>query len=134
MDFGKLKPVKAWLESLFDHTLLLDADDPLLPEFRALEARGACRLVVLADSCGTGLFPVFAPAWAFWAEPNNVVLLQPCVGGSVDTDRFPAANEVQRGLLDVYGQLGIDYATQSGPHMKTFGNILKAVLPKNFGG
>ena len=49
MDFGQLKPVKAWLEEHFDHTLLLDADDPLLPEFRALEAKGAARIVVFDD-------------------------------------------------------------------------------------
>jgi len=49
MDFGALGPVKAWLEAHFDHTLLLDADDPLLPRFQALEADGACRLVVYED-------------------------------------------------------------------------------------
>jgi len=49
MDFGALKPVKAFLEEHFDHTLLLDADDPLLPRFRELESQGACRLVTLPD-------------------------------------------------------------------------------------
>ena len=49
MDFGDLKPVKAWLEDHYDHTLLLDADDPLLPEFRNLEKKGACKLVVYDD-------------------------------------------------------------------------------------
>ena len=49
MDFGQLKPVKNWLEQHFDHTLLLDEDDPLLPEFRALEAAGACTLITFDD-------------------------------------------------------------------------------------
>ncbi|MBM4291911.1 MAG: 6-carboxytetrahydropterin synthase [Deltaproteobacteria bacterium] len=49
MDFGGLKTIQRWLEERFDHTLLLDAMDPLLPEFRALEARGACKLTVLPD-------------------------------------------------------------------------------------
>ena len=49
MDFGDLKPVKAWLEDHFDHTLLLDADDPLLPAFQDLEKHGACKLVVYED-------------------------------------------------------------------------------------
>ena len=49
MDFGKLGPVREWLELMFDHTLLLDTDDPLLPQFRELEALGACRLVVFED-------------------------------------------------------------------------------------
>ena len=45
MDFGKLKPVKAWLESKFDHTLLIDESDPLLQTFIELDKKGACRLV-----------------------------------------------------------------------------------------
>jgi len=49
MDFGALKPVKAWLDEHFDHTLLLDADDPMLPQFRDLESQGACNLVVFGD-------------------------------------------------------------------------------------
>ena len=58
MDFGGLKPVKALLDDWFDHTLLLNADDPLLLEFKALEAKGACRLKILPN-CGmegTALF------------------------------------------------------------------------------
>ena len=49
MDFGRLKPVKAWLEEHFDHTLLLDSDDPLLSEFQRLETLGACRIVTFGD-------------------------------------------------------------------------------------
>jgi 6-pyruvoyl-tetrahydropterin synthase len=49
MDFGHLAEVKNWLEDHFDHTLLLDAGDPLLPEFKALEKKGACKLVVYPD-------------------------------------------------------------------------------------
>ena len=37
MDFGRLKPVKAWLEEHFDPPLLLDSDDPLLSDFNALK-------------------------------------------------------------------------------------------------
>ena len=49
MDFGQLKEVKLWLEDNFDHTLLLDAADPLLAEFKELEQRGACKLVIYED-------------------------------------------------------------------------------------
>jgi 6-pyruvoyltetrahydropterin/6-carboxytetrahydropterin synthase len=49
MDFGDLKAVKSWLEDRFDHTMLLDADDPLIPEFKELESKGACKLVVYPD-------------------------------------------------------------------------------------
>lgn len=49
MDFGDLDAVRAWLDERFDHTLLVDADDPLLPDFRALEAKGAAKLTVFED-------------------------------------------------------------------------------------
>jgi 6-pyruvoyltetrahydropterin/6-carboxytetrahydropterin synthase len=49
MDFGGLKEVKSWLEDHFDHTMLLDAKDPLLPQFQDLERQGACKLVVFDD-------------------------------------------------------------------------------------
>jgi 6-pyruvoyltetrahydropterin/6-carboxytetrahydropterin synthase len=49
MDFGGLKHVKAWLEDQFDHTLLLDASDPLLPQFQSLQEQGACKLTIFED-------------------------------------------------------------------------------------
>ncbi len=49
MDFGALRPLKAWLESQFDHTLLLDLDDPLIPQFKALAEHDACRLILLPN-------------------------------------------------------------------------------------
>lgn len=49
MDFGDLKEVKQWLTRMFDHTLLLDSSDPLLPQFEELERQGACKLVVYDD-------------------------------------------------------------------------------------
>ena len=52
MEFGALKPLKAWLDEQFDHTLLLDTSDPLIPQFRDIEARGGARLNLLPDvSC-----------------------------------------------------------------------------------
>jgi len=49
MDFGELKDVKEWLEDHFDHTLLLDNNDPLLPLFTELNYLGACKLVSYDD-------------------------------------------------------------------------------------
>ena len=49
MDFGGLKPIKTWLEQTFDHRLVVSRHDPLLFEFRGLEAHGACQLTVLAN-------------------------------------------------------------------------------------
>lgn len=52
MEFGGLKMVREWLNEQFDHTMLLDADDPEIPKFRDLEAAGACRLITFDDvSC-----------------------------------------------------------------------------------
>lgn len=52
MEFGALKPLKAWLDEQFDHTLLLDIEDPLIPQFRDIEALGGARLNLLPDvSC-----------------------------------------------------------------------------------
>ena len=46
-DFGGLKPIKAWLHQMFDHTLLVAADDTEVPEFRRLAERGLADLRVL---------------------------------------------------------------------------------------
>lgn len=49
MDFGGLKEVKRYLAETFDHTLLVDSSDPLLPRFRELETLGACKLKTYDD-------------------------------------------------------------------------------------
>ena len=46
-DFGGLKPVKAWLHEMFDHTTLVATDDPDLALFEELGARGLISLRVL---------------------------------------------------------------------------------------
>lgn len=46
-DFGGLKPVRAWLHQMFDHTFLVAQDDPELESFRAMDARGILDLRVL---------------------------------------------------------------------------------------
>jgi 6-pyruvoyltetrahydropterin/6-carboxytetrahydropterin synthase len=58
VDFGTFKKFKLLLDEWFDHTLLLNADDPLLPEFRVLEQKGACKLTVLSNVSleGTAIF------------------------------------------------------------------------------
>ena len=47
LDFGALKPVKAWLQDTFDHTLVVAADDPELPALQALASRGLAEVRVL---------------------------------------------------------------------------------------
>jgi 6-pyruvoyltetrahydropterin/6-carboxytetrahydropterin synthase len=40
MDFGGLKAFKAWLEHMFDHTLVIAEDDPYLSQFKDMAALG----------------------------------------------------------------------------------------------
>jgi len=49
VDFGSLKAFKAKLDDWFDHTLLINENDPMLPEFRELEVKGAAKLTVLPN-------------------------------------------------------------------------------------
>lgn len=37
VDFGKLKPLKAYLTEMFDHTTVVNEDDPLLPVLRSMK-------------------------------------------------------------------------------------------------
>ena len=67
MDFGALKPVKALLDEWFDHTLLLNEDDPLLENFLQLETLGACRLKLLPN-CGMEGTAAF-----LYAEVNQIL-------------------------------------------------------------
>ena len=46
VDFGGLKWLQEWLLSKYDHTLLIDESDPLLPMFLALEQQEGCKLTV----------------------------------------------------------------------------------------
>jgi 6-pyruvoyltetrahydropterin/6-carboxytetrahydropterin synthase len=63
VDFGGLKPLRAWLHETFDHTMLVAEDDPALAELKALEAAGVLRLRVLS-TVGCEAFAALAHAWA----------------------------------------------------------------------
>jgi 6-pyruvoyltetrahydropterin/6-carboxytetrahydropterin synthase len=52
VDFGDLKWLREHLDYMFDHTLLLVPDDPLLPQFKELEAAGACAIRLLPYGVG----------------------------------------------------------------------------------
>ena len=52
VDYGGLKELKAELDRLFDHTLLLNQDDPLMEKFEELEELGACDIVILPYGVG----------------------------------------------------------------------------------
>ena len=51
VDVGKLGMAKKKLEELFDHTLLINEDDPLLEYFKSMHNQGWCELRVVPN-CG----------------------------------------------------------------------------------
>lgn len=52
VDFGSLKPLKERLENLFDHKLLVAADDPEVDTFRELASKGLASIqIVQATGC-----------------------------------------------------------------------------------
>jgi len=62
IDFGGLKPLRAWLHTQFDHTLLAAQDDPELSHFKALEAAGLAQLRVV-ETVGCEAFAQLAHDW-----------------------------------------------------------------------
>ena len=48
VDFGGLKKVKAWLEEKFDHTLLINEDDPMRPLFEKHDG-GLWKLTIMPN-------------------------------------------------------------------------------------
>jgi len=44
VDFGGLKPLKAWLEDNFDHKLCVDSADPNITDLYELEEKGLCEI------------------------------------------------------------------------------------------
>jgi|TARA_R110000823_G_scaffold14626_1_gene48063 6-pyruvoyltetrahydropterin/6-carboxytetrahydropterin synthase len=55
VDFGGLKPLKAWLEDQFDHKLCLDINDPFLSKFKELEELNLAE-IRLSDGVGAEKF------------------------------------------------------------------------------
>lgn len=57
MDFGKLKPFKAWLDANFDHALVIAESDPALKELKRLGP--LAKLMVIPDCSCEGLAVLF---------------------------------------------------------------------------
>jgi 6-pyruvoyltetrahydropterin/6-carboxytetrahydropterin synthase len=71
-DFGGMKPVKAWLKDLFDHTMLVAQDDPELERFEAMHRDGLINLRVLpAVGCEATAKHVFDHVASFVHEETN---------------------------------------------------------------
>lgn len=63
IDFGGLKPLRAWLHDMFDHTTLAAMDDPELPTLQALNTQGLIQLRTL-PAVGCEAFAAAAHQWA----------------------------------------------------------------------
>lgn len=63
VDFGGLKPLKAWLEDKFDHKVVLDHKDPHMATFLNLEREGLCELTIF-DGVGVEKFAQHAYEFA----------------------------------------------------------------------
>jgi len=55
VDFGGLKPLKAWLEDHFDHKLALDKNDPHMEKFKELENLNLAEIRIF-DGVGAEMF------------------------------------------------------------------------------
>ena len=55
IDFGALKPVKAWLQDMFDHKTLVASDDPQLESFKDMAKRGIIRMIQV-EAVGCEMF------------------------------------------------------------------------------
>ncbi len=73
VDFSSLRPLDQQLREQFDHTFLVNADDPLMDEWQRLHALGAIDLRVMEN---VGMEATAALVWE-WAN----VLLQERDGG-----------------------------------------------------
>ena len=55
VDFGDLRAVREWLESEWDHRILLANDDPLLDEFKTLHELGGVNINIMPEGYGPGI-------------------------------------------------------------------------------
>ena len=52
VDYGDLKELQRWLEENYDHTFVVDQDDPFIPTFQELHQAGVLRLVIQEEGPG----------------------------------------------------------------------------------
>lgn len=71
VDFGSLKPLKAWLEQTFDHAMLVAKDDPCLLAFQQMATMSMARIVIV-DATGCEAFAklIFTGA-QLWLHDNG---------------------------------------------------------------
>lgn len=77
-DFGGLKDIKAWLDTMFDHTMLVAEDDPHLSYMEKAHEMGLCDLrIVPAVGCEAFAKMIFmyTDKWLRGTDPGGRVRL-----------------------------------------------------------
>ena len=75
IDFGSLKPVRTWLHEMFDHTMVVAADDPHLPRFEELARQNLVDLRIMPA--------VGCEATARYVHENVTTMIRAQTGGRV---------------------------------------------------
>ena len=52
VDYGDLDELKHWLEANYDHTLVIDQNDPWMDTFKKMHEAGVCKLIVQEEGPG----------------------------------------------------------------------------------
>lgn len=68
VDFGSLKPLKAWLKDMFDHRLLVARDDPCLATLLDIEVNDLGH-VIMVDNTGCEAFAKLA-----WEKADSLLV------------------------------------------------------------
>jgi 6-pyruvoyltetrahydropterin/6-carboxytetrahydropterin synthase len=71
IDFGGLKPLKAWLQSQFDHKLLVAEDDPDIEIFMTMGEKKIAD-IVFVEAVGCEKFAAMA-----WCHANYLLMKSP---------------------------------------------------------
>lgn len=77
VDFGSLKPLKGWLEDMFDHKTLVASDDPKISIFREMEIAGLIQLRIVPSAGCEAMARIiyeYAEQWLKDAGYGHVVL------------------------------------------------------------
>lgn len=64
VDYGELDFIKQHLEYMFDHTMLINPDDPHMDKFKELDALGVCALRVMPYGVGMEGTAMYLCEWA----------------------------------------------------------------------
>ena len=107
VNFGGLKELKAILQHQFDHTMCVDAQDPLLPLFKQLHEAGGCDLRVMERGVGIER----TAEWCFEAADKHVRELtnNRCWVDQVEVFE----HELNSAIYSTHQQLAVDVSTTS---------------------